>query len=112
MLAEMIPNFGRHEQCLPRLASIIYVVAQRKPQLICLAEFVAECPRKRGVAEIIIRALALRREVRYRAGIVERSQQPAQLRAAIARPKRAAFSFELELWSRSRPAMRENLYHA
>src|ERR1700675_1714508 len=64
MLAEMIPNFGRHEQCLPRLACIIYVVAQRKPQLIFLPGFLPEFPGKRGVAEILIRALALRRKAR------------------------------------------------
>src|SRR5260370_14464981 len=73
------------------------------------AEGITEVSGDRAIAERVIGALSFGREVRGPAGIVERAEQAAELRAAARGGKTAAFGEQVESGNASFAAMRKHL---
>ena len=103
---------GRHEQCLAGDAGIAVVIAQRQANLIRIAEAVAKIAGERAVKKTVVRSLTLGLEIGCRGGIVECTQQAADLAAAASGGETAAFSEESALRSARGAAVRENLNDA
>src|SRR5216684_9398932 len=102
----------RREQDLAGNARFAGVVAKREAELIGFAEGVAEVSGDGAIPEGVVGALSFGSEVRGRAGIVERAEQAAELRAAAGSRKTAAFSEEIESGNSSFAAMRKHLNDA
>src|SRR5579862_1816558 len=102
----------RFEDGLSRDARDAVVVAQRKTELVGVADGVTEIAGERAIQEIVVRSLAVRLEVRRRTRIIERAEQSAQLRSAAARIEAAAFAVNAELRHARLATMREKLHHA
>src|SRR5690348_1993538 len=102
----------RLEQSLPGLSRIARGIAYGKMNLICGAEFPSEISRKRGVAEAIVRPLAVCVEIRNRRSVIETADDSAQVRFLTLRLERAALSKERQRRLFCGAAMRENLHHA
>ncbi len=102
----------RRDQGLAGNARFAGVIAKREAELIGFAEGIAEVSGDGAIAEGVVGALSFGSEVRGRAGIVERAEQAAELRAAAGGRKTAAFSEEIESGNSSFAAMRKHLNDA
>src|SRR5713226_2637212 len=102
----------RGEQSLAGNARFAGVIAKRDAELIGFAEGVAEVSGDGAIAEGVVGALSFGSEVRGRAGIVERTEQAAELGAAACGGKTAAFGEHIERRNACFAAMRKHLNDA
>ena len=94
MLGVALVEARRFEDSLTGNAGVTVVVAQREAKLVGIAESVAKIAGERAIEEIVIGALAVGSEVRASDGIVERTEEAADLRAAAAGGEGAAFAVD------------------
>src|SRR5579875_2358255 len=107
-----LPEVGRFQKSLPRLARVAGRVANSKSELIGVADFPSEIAGERSVAKTVIRSLAVAVEIRNCGCVIKSSDFSAQICFFALRIDSAAFAQKLQPRLFGCAAPRKDLHHS